>query len=140
MRIVIAVDGSPVSNRAARHVIKLATALREPPRITLLTASPPMQPGVERKLGAAALRAHHQRDFDMALRGARAALRRAGLEFKEHGAIGFAAEAIVGYCTRARCDLLVMGSRGRNAMQSAFLGSEAMKVLSNSKVPVTIVR
>jgi hypothetical protein len=43
MRILLAVDGSPVSARAARHVVKLAAGLAEPPRVTLLTVEVPMR-------------------------------------------------------------------------------------------------
>lgn len=140
MRIVLAVDGSPVSTRAARHVVKLAGELRDPPRIVLVTVDPPMMPGVERKLGAAAVRRYHDENITYALRLARGVLRRAGLAFDEHTVIGTVAEEIVRHATRTRSHLVVMGSRGRGAVQSAFLGSVAMKVLAGSKVPVTIVR
>ena len=56
MQLILAVDGSTVSARAARHVAKLAFGLRELPRLVLLTVDPPMMPGVERKLGKAAIK------------------------------------------------------------------------------------
>ena len=46
-------------------------------------------------------------------------------------------------CNRAKAlavDLIVMGSRGRGRMESAFLGSVSEDVIHNSPVPVTIVR
>ena len=38
------------------------------------------------------------------------------------------------------CDLIVMGSRGRNALQGAFLGSAVTKVLQHSECPVLVTR
>jgi nucleotide-binding universal stress UspA family protein len=140
MHIAIAVDGSPVSTRAVRHAIKLAGQLAEPPQITIITASPPMLPGVDRKLGADAVARYHDQNATFALRGARAALRRADLAFEEHVEVGFAAETVIRHCNRIKADLLVMGSRGRGAVRSAFLGSDAIKVRAGSRIPVTIVR
>ena len=48
MRIVVAVDGSPVSARVARHVVALAKSMRKAPAIVLLVVDLPMMPGVER--------------------------------------------------------------------------------------------
>ncbi len=140
MKLVLAVDGSSVSARCARHVAKLAKQLSVPPKILLLTADPSMMPGVERKLGAAALRRYHQENAEYAFREARAILQRAGLEFEESLVVGDPHVEIVRACGPRRCDLLVMGSRGRGAVASALLGSVALKVLATSKVPVTLVR
>jgi nucleotide-binding universal stress UspA family protein len=140
MQLILAVDGSTVSARAARHVAKLAFGLRELPRLVLLTVDPPMMPGVERKLGKAAIQRYHDENADYALRDARAILRKAGVVFEERIIIGEVAPSIIKACTPQRCDLLVMGSRGRGAMTSAVLGSVALKILAGSKVPVTLVR
>lgn len=140
MRIVVAVDGSPVSTRVARHVIALAKAMREPPTIILLVADNPMMPGVERKIGVAAVRRFHDEAFTEALQQAREAFARAGIAWREDMVIGVPAEEIVKAAAQHQADLLVMGSRGRGAAKSAFLGSVAIKVLAGSKVPVTLVR
>jgi len=38
------------------------------------------------------------------------------------------------------CDLIVMASHGRRALGRLFLGSQAIEVLSHSKIPTLIVR
>jgi nucleotide-binding universal stress UspA family protein len=50
-----------------------------------------------------------------------------------------AASAIVEAAQRHRCDLIVMGSRGRGRIAAALLGSQAQRVLATSKVPVLVV-
>lgn len=140
MRIAIAVDGSPESTRAVRHAVKLAGQMKKPPRLLLLTVDPGMMPGVERRVGAELVRRYHEENAEYALRQGRSVLRRAKLAFEERAIIGDPAPEIVKATIKPRCDLLVMGSRGRGAVGSAFLGSIAIKVLSTSTVPVTIVR
>ena len=140
MRIVIAVDGSPASVHAARYAGRLASRMARPPRITLLTVDPPLMPGVETRLGKEAVRKYHHDNAEYALRGPRAALRRTGAAFKEQQVIGLPAEEIIKACNKPKADLLVMGSNGRGAAASVLLGSVAMKILSTSKIPVTIIR
>jgi len=38
------------------------------------------------------------------------------------------------------CDLIVLGSHGRGAMERMFLGSVASKIVNSAKVPVLITR
>ena len=140
MRIVVAVDGSPASIRAARYAAALASRLKAASTITLLAVDQPLMPGVESRLGKDAVRKYHQENADYALRGARAALRKTRTEFRELQLIGLPSEQIIKACSKPKADLLVMGSNGRGASASALLGSVALKILSTSKVPVTIIR
>ena len=140
MRIIVAVDGSPVSARVARHVVALAKSMRKAPAIVLLVVDLPMMPGVERKIGAAAVRKFHEQTFTDCLRQAREAFARAGLPWQEETLVGVPAEEIIAACTRHDADLLVMGSRGQGAVKSMLVGSVAMKVVAAGKTPVTLVR
>jgi nucleotide-binding universal stress UspA family protein len=53
---------------------------------------------------------------------------------------GSPAEGILAQAESGGHDLVVMGSRGRGAMGSLFLGSVSSNVLQQSPVPVLIVR
>lgn len=52
---------------------------------------------------------------------------------------GSAATRILEHADRYDCDLIVMGSRGRNRAVAALLGSTSHAVLHAAKVPVLIV-
>ena len=39
-----------------------------------------------------------------------------------------------------RCDLIVMASNGRRGVSAVVLGSETVKVLTHSKIPVLVYR
>jgi nucleotide-binding universal stress UspA family protein len=48
--------------------------------------------------------------------------------------------AIVDEATRQRCDLIVMGTHGRNGRTQLLLGSDAERVVHAALVPVLLVR
>jgi nucleotide-binding universal stress UspA family protein len=52
----------------------------------------------------------------------------------------FPAEGIVETATQNGCDLIVMASHGRRGFMRFLLGSQAIKVLTHSTVPVLICR
>ena len=140
MRILLAVDGSQPGNRAARFVAKLSSALVEKPHVTLLYVDEPLLRSVAMELGVQGTARYHEDNGRYALRTARAALKRAGVDVEEQLPIGDPAETIVKIAKSSRSNLVVMGSHGRSAFQSVFLGSVTIKVLTHSETPVTIIR
>ena len=49
-------------------------------------------------------------------------------------------EAIINTAHRQDCDLIFMASHGRKGMAALLIGSETMKVLTHSKIPVLVCR
>ena len=49
-------------------------------------------------------------------------------------------QAIIEAATARRCDLIVMASHGRRGVSAVVLGSETVKVLTHSKIPVLVYR
>jgi nucleotide-binding universal stress UspA family protein len=49
-------------------------------------------------------------------------------------------QAIIDAATARRCDLIVMASHGRRGVSAIVLGSETVKVLAHSKIPVLVYR
>ena len=49
-------------------------------------------------------------------------------------------EAILQAAGKTKCDLIMMASHGRKGLASILLGSETIKVLAHSKIPVLVVR
>jgi nucleotide-binding universal stress UspA family protein len=49
-------------------------------------------------------------------------------------------EAIIDAASARRCDLIVMASHGRRGVSAVVLGSETVKVLTHSKIPVLVYR
>ena len=50
------------------------------------------------------------------------------------------AEAIIATAKRNKCDLIVMASHGRRGIKRLLLGSETQQVLTHSHIPVLVLR
>ena len=140
MKIMLAVDGSPISLRAVKFVAKLAKAMAEPPDVILFNADPPLMQAVAIKLGLQAAANYHAENGIHAIKAARAALKRAHVAFTEKLVVGEPAGSIVKASKAERCDLIVMGSHGHSAVQTLFVGSVTAKVIARGDVPVVVAR
>jgi nucleotide-binding universal stress UspA family protein len=49
-------------------------------------------------------------------------------------------QAIIEAATARKCDLIVMASHGHRGVSAVVLGSETVKVLTHSKIPVLVYR
>ena len=49
-------------------------------------------------------------------------------------------QAIIDAAEARKCDLIVMASHGRRGVSAVVLGSETVKVLTHSKIPVLVYR
>lgn len=49
-------------------------------------------------------------------------------------------EEIINGARDRKCDLIMMASHGRKGLDAVLLGSETVKVLTHSKIPVLVVR
>jgi len=49
-------------------------------------------------------------------------------------------QAIIDAASARGCDLIVMASHGRRGVSAVVLGSETVKVLTHSKIPVLVYR
>jgi nucleotide-binding universal stress UspA family protein len=141
--ILVPTDGSELSQKAIDHGIGLAKALNA--KVTAVTVSEPfhvfaVEPGMvtdtpnEYKKRIAAVTAKY-------LKAAKDAATAAGVPCDmvqvEHE---HPYEAIIDTARKKGCDAIVMASHGRRGVSAIVLGSETVKVLTHSKIPVVVVR
>ncbi|MBW8310900.1 MAG: universal stress protein [Rhizobium sp.] len=140
MKILLAVDGSKAAQAATKLAAQMAKAMAAPPTLVLMHSDAPLMRRVAAELGIDATRTYHEGNSNLALKPSRAALKRAGVAFGEKTTVGDPAESITRAAKAGKFDLVIMGSHGRTALSSVLLGSVANKVLSQSTVPVLVVR
>jgi nucleotide-binding universal stress UspA family protein len=134
--ILVAVDGSPHADQALAHAIDLAQS--EHSRLTLITAIPEV-PGSAYILGAGGSMGQDVHDqFEKILTRARNCVP-ADLPVTTLLTEQPIRGALIKQIEEGHHDLVVMGSRGRGAVQSTLLGSVSHYVLNHSPVPVLIV-
>ncbi len=140
MKILVAVDGSDISVRAAKHANTLAKSLAKPAKIFLVAVDAAPFPGVVSKIGKDAMDRIHAENHERMLAPARKALARSKADVRELSVVGEPAEAILAAAGSTRADLVVMGSHGRGSVKGILLGSVSSKVIAQTDIPVTIVR
>ncbi len=137
MKILLPVDGSAYSTRAARYLVRHWPA---DAAVTLLNVDAPLRESIAGRLDADSVARFHLGNGTAALKPARRVLARAGHLFDERLLVGDPGTEIMHVARRGRYDMIVMGSHGRGVLKSLFLGSVVVKVLSGSNVPVLVVR
>ena len=146
-RILVAVDGSELANKALRHAFALAKGTNV--KLMVLTATDPsvmLAPGAEMMMvdtGAiiADLEKTKAEAAKAVLAEANEMAKDAGLTIQTlHMPGSVAADAIIEVAKQQGADLIVMGSHGRRGLGRLLLGSQAAEVLSRSTIPVLIVK
>jgi nucleotide-binding universal stress UspA family protein len=133
--ILVAWDGSEHAKRALAEAVDLART--QDARLTLVTVAAPLHvfwPGYVPPVSEA--------DLDSAasqLLAKGEALVPEGIPVSGHTATGYPGTELLKRAAAANHDLIVMGSRGRGAVRSAFLGSVSHFVLNHATVPILIV-
>ena len=140
MKILVAVDGSDISVRAAKHANALSKRLAKPARIFLVAVEAAPFPGVVSRIGQEAMDRIHAENHERMLAPARRALARSKADVREVPLVGEPAESLLAAASDLRADLIVMGSHGRGAVGGLLLGSVSSKVIAQTDLPVTIVR
>lgn len=135
--ILVPVDGSDPSKRAAAYAADLAGAMNA--EILLVHC--------HRRFPSVLGEPYYQKvvteiieDANELLEPYREILQNAGISFSERVLERPAGAAIVEIARIEGCDLLVMGSRGRTDLEGLLLGSVTHRVLESSPCPVLVVR
>ena len=143
--ILVATDGSKLSDKAVMHAVALARALGA--TITAFYAAPdyPMPAYADGIVYEPVSRREYAKlaaqDAERILAKAVAKAKSAGVECKT--AFDIAAtpwEAILAAAKKNKADAIVMASHGRRGLSAVLLGSETQKVLTHTKLPVLVVR
>lgn len=141
MHIVLPVDGSAYTLRAAQVLVEQSRLYQQAPQITLLTVALPIgTPLARAQLSKATLDDYYRDISAQALAPAERVLHEAGLAFASHSVVGDPAEQIVAEVKRLQPDLLIMGTHGHSALKGFVMGSVASKVVASTSVPVLLVR
>jgi nucleotide-binding universal stress UspA family protein len=139
--ILIATDGSDLATRAAKQGVGLAKAVAA--KVTAVSVVVPyhwFDPG----MAAAAETAYAEgakQAASSALDAVADAAKGAGVACETVRVEGeHPYKSIIDTAKSKNCDLIVMASHGRRGVSAVLLGSETVKVLTHSKIPVLVYR
>lgn len=140
---MIPTDGSDLAAKAVEHGVAFAKEIGA--KVTAVTVTEPFA-----VFALAPSQLEYTRDAytkqadayaEQALGAVAAAAERAGIVCEVlHVEREHVYEAIIDTATASGCDLIVMASHGRRGVSAVVLGSETVKVLTHSKIPVLVYR
>jgi nucleotide-binding universal stress UspA family protein len=141
--ILIPTDGSNLAGKAVQHGIALAKEIGA--KATVLTVLPPFHTFTTdtRMLEdtpaqyKVRMQEHARETLDAVARTAQAAGVACETVHVEHE---HPYRAIIDTAASKGCDLIVMASHGRHGISAIVLGSETVKVLTHSSIPVLVHR
>lgn len=142
-QILVPVDGSQISLSAVKKAAQLAAAFNSKLTLISLVTEDPFT-DADFYYSATIMRDY----FVQAYENAEKALLEAAQIAKDLGVDAstevvkglVSAEGVVATAEQYKADLIVMGSHGRKGFQKILLGSFAQDVLSNTELPVLIVK
>ena len=141
--ILVPTDGSDLTGKAVEQAIHFAKEIGA--RITALTVTEPfpvhwIEPN-QFEYAATEYKKYSDANAEKVLDAVSATAKLAGVECEilrvEHGHVH---QAIIDTAAAQNCDLIVMASHGRRGVSAVVLGSETVKVLTHSKIPVLVYR
>ncbi len=140
--ILIATDGSELASKGVIAGLEMAKHIGA--KVTIMIAIEPWKSMI---VGEAAfsfpLEEYEKAAAETAntvLSAARALADKQGVACETLHVTNFPAEGIVETAEAKGCDLIVLSSHGRRGIARAFLGSQASRVLTLSKVPVLVYK
>ncbi len=141
--VLIPTDGSELSKKAVQHGVALAKTIKA--QVTVVTVSAPFHVfSVEPAMVTDTPEAYKERIATVAakyLGEVKDAAATAGVNCETvHVEHEHPYQAIVETAKKRGCDLIVMASHGRRGVSAIVLGSETVKVLTHSAIPVLVCR
>jgi nucleotide-binding universal stress UspA family protein len=141
--ILIPTDGSELAERAVRDGIALSKAIGA--KVTVLTVTTPFHifttdpKAIEdtRAQYSQRMEKHAATILEAAASAAKAASVACDTVHIEHE---HPYQAIIDTAVSKGCDLIDMASHGRHGVSAMLIGSETLKVLTHSKIPVLVHR
>jgi nucleotide-binding universal stress UspA family protein len=137
--ILVPVDGSDGSHRAATFGAQLARGLNLPLKLAFVVPLTAENTMAFAKLSREEIEAIENQQARMVLDKAQGVIAGQGTSVAELVLIGDAAEEILNYSRQNPQTLIVMGRRGLSPIKTLMLGSVSEKVMRYASGPVTIV-
>ncbi len=141
-KILVPTDGSELSNKAIRGAADVAKKLGA--KIVGVTVVEPYSYTALAEYRPESFEEYGRRMDAVAKQRLEVILdtaKEAGVQVETRVASSFSPyEAIIDAAREARCDAIFMASHGRRGLNAVLLGSETMKVLTHSTIPVMVYR
>jgi nucleotide-binding universal stress UspA family protein len=140
MKILFAADGSKYTKKALAFLASHEDIVGPDDEVVVLNVQAPVPGRVKTMLGSAEVTAYHGDEAKKVLDPISRALKRQKLQFRSAWVVGSPATEIVRAAKRDKAQMIVMGTHGHGLFGRAVMGSVAQRVVTDSEVPVLLVK
>ncbi|MBG9390205.1 universal stress protein [Caenimonas aquaedulcis] len=140
MKVLLAADGSKFTKKALAFVVANESLLGDDGELIVLHVQTPLSPRVKTMVGAQAVADYHRDESEKVLAPIRKFLDRHGLRYRANWVVGPNASEIVRAAGKQKAQMIVMGTQGLGMLGRALLGSVAQRVVTESDIPVLLVK
>ncbi len=135
VKVVFCIDGSDECHAAVKFAIEQRALFGANPRFILAHVSPTTV-----SAGADSAEASGEKEFEACAEKVRPLFAAVGIVPEDAPLTGTPGDAVAAYANTKAAGFLVMGSRGYGRIRSLLLGSTALRIASQSTIPLLIVR
>jgi nucleotide-binding universal stress UspA family protein len=140
MRILIAADGSEYTKKALAFLVSHESLVTPNDPLFVLNVQLPVPGRVNSLLGSAEVAAYHREEGDVALDPIKKFLDMYGLKYRCESVVGHPVEEILKAAAKEKSHMIVMGTHGHGMLGRALMGSIAQRVVTDSNIPVLLVK
>jgi nucleotide-binding universal stress UspA family protein len=140
MKVLLAVDGSKYTKKALAFLTTHDSLFAGDDELVVLNVQAPVPPRVKTLVGAGAVRDYHREEALKVLEPIERFLKRHPIPFRTKWVVGPPSAEILSAAGSEKVHMIVMGTHGRGFFGRVLMGSVAQRVLTESKVPVLLVK
>lgn len=140
MRVLLAADGSKYTKKALAFLVNHESLVSPKDKLFVINVQTPVPGRVESLLGSAEVAAYHREEGDKVLDPIKKFLDKHGLNYRCESAVGHPVDEILKAASKEKSHMIVMGTRGHGLLGRALMGSIAQRVVTDSDVPVLLVK
>ncbi|WP_338048348.1 universal stress protein [Paraliobacillus sediminis] len=135
-KLLLATDGSEHSVRSANYAVELAQQFHAKVDVVYVIDDKKSKSDVLHHVDKYDLKIERQEKIKPVL----ALLDKANITYEVHFTHGEPAPCIIDFAEKNESDCVIVGSRGRNKVQTMILGSVSHKVAKHAACPVLIIK
>ncbi len=140
MKILFAADGSKYTKKALAFLVTHDSLAGPDGEVVVLNVQAPVPGRVRTMLGSAEVAAYHAEESQKVLASIERFLKRHKMAFKTLSVVGAPTAEILRAAKREKAHLIVMGTHGHGLLGRAVMGSVAQRVVTDSEIPVLLVK
>jgi nucleotide-binding universal stress UspA family protein len=140
MKILLAADGSEYTKKALAYLVTHEELAGPDGEVIVVNVQMAVPPRVKAMVGAAAVNDYHREEAEKVLKPIDRFLKRHALAYTTRWTVGQPGPEIVKAAKKEKAQLIVMGTHGLSLLGRALLGSVAQNVVTDSDIPVLLVK